>query len=1169
MRICFVIFLVVFLPYFLKAQNPIYDTVLGYSGSSKYIKSITITKANKKHIRLYHSNSKLQVEYFTLDDKYEGKYIVYNADGVLASITNYKQGVFNGEKINYNADGSIKDKSHYKLVQINDVPKSVLDGTFVSYFNNGKKEKEINYKNGKKHGLESEWYAGGKKRTEINYRNGYKMGSFSFWYESGIQGSVGEYDTLQEKSSSKKLITREVKTGKWQEWNKNGTLIKQNNYLAGKENGKQEGWFENGQKSFESNMFNNLPKGQLIRYHNNGKLNVKYNQYSTEYDKSPYRYYYDGSYEEYDMNGVPKTIGSYVNGLKTGKWLQYYNGKISEESEYLKGRFINKHIAYYPNGKLQLSENYKSFTVNGKDTTLLDGPYFRYYDDGSIHIQCVYIEGKAVDNTNQSFYKNGAPQEEYKTEGDVVIKYEYNTNKKIKREWRAKKAQNVADKDLKYYLYKAYDDAGTLRRLSNNRNGKASDYFAEWNDDSTLVGEAYLFNFKGDYVNLGNIDNSWNAMYYYNGMPWKEIYIKTSWGIGYEIEWFINGKLKRVLHQGQFDLQWLQNGELMSAIYFDSKRYGEKKDTVLSKIWIQSIYDSYSKSKQKMLKLSNAPDGWQQSYYDDTHVRFETKVVNGKMDSVFNGYFSDGSLFVNWNLKNGVPHGKYTLMNANKTLYETGYFYNGKACGEWKVNSMTGVPYEQYEIDTIDNNKGYKYLYRKEFYPNGNVKNFYHYKNGKHNGKQQSWAENGQLISDYTMRNDSLIGDYKTWSEKGTPLRFTSYNEKGKKNGLEEAWFNNGKKNFEMNYVNNKKEGDTKTWWNNGKLRFKGQYENDQAAGKWIIYDSLGVKQKENNYSNGIAEKKISKNQCECYEPERKIGFAPMLQHLLDDTTHFTKWQFAYHEKLTGLKNDFFYMDFQNSSSRNSYFNGLTLISYKSIEVGFPDKNGIKVIFNPCVIGAGAPSQIHVNANTESKNPSATRIEISCNKMAFKFDTKLLQPVEKEIKECRAYFKMKYLNYELKGITLYGAESDCFVPSMIGKTGIKLMLNTFTPHITNKNISVFEPDDFYTSEIVKLIDEKYTGITDGAGTVSFKYGNAILDLPVKNIVCDNKLISGAITINDVKASNDSYSFKSKETTLTVTKTELSNWFTKQGIVKTQIDFNKEKNVLLIKFLYKR
>jgi len=156
------------------------------------------------------------------------------------------------------------------------------------------------------------------------------------------------------------------------------------------------------------------------------------------------------------------------------------------------------------------------------------------------------------------------------------------------------------------------------------------------------------------------------------------------------------------------------------------------------------------------------------------------------------------------------------------------------------------------------------------------------------------------------------------------------------------------------------------------------------------------------------------------------------------------------------------------------------------------------------------------------------------------FGTTLLQPVEKEIKECRAYFKMKYLNYELKGITLYGAESDCFVPSMIGKTGIKL-----------------------------IIDEKYTGITDGAGTVSFNYGNAILDLPVKNIVCDNKLISGAITINDVKASNDSYSFKTKETTLTATKTELSNWFTKQGMVKTQIDFNKEKNVLLIKFLYKR
>ena len=92
-------------------------------------------------------------------------------------------------------------------------------GKAVKYLENGQKELEGNYKDGKKEGIETEWYENGQKKSEGTYKNGKDDGLYTKWYENG-----------QKKSEL--------------------------NYKDGKQDGLWNFWFENGQKGYEGTYKN-------------------------------------------------------------------------------------------------------------------------------------------------------------------------------------------------------------------------------------------------------------------------------------------------------------------------------------------------------------------------------------------------------------------------------------------------------------------------------------------------------------------------------------------------------------------------------------------------------------------------------------------------------------------------------------------------------------------------------------------------------------------------------------------------------------------------------------------------------------------------------------------------------------------------------------------------
>ena len=57
--------------------------------------------------------------------------------------------------------------------------------TTIAYFDNGQKKEEIEYKNGKRNGLEIIWYENGRKRYESEWKNGQLNGLKISWYENG------------------------------------------------------------------------------------------------------------------------------------------------------------------------------------------------------------------------------------------------------------------------------------------------------------------------------------------------------------------------------------------------------------------------------------------------------------------------------------------------------------------------------------------------------------------------------------------------------------------------------------------------------------------------------------------------------------------------------------------------------------------------------------------------------------------------------------------------------------------------------------------------------------------------------------------------------------------------------------------------------------------------
>ena len=217
--------------------------------------------------------------------------------------------------------GHIKKITHYVA--------NKLQGTTITFYDNGNKLVEFNYTNGVVDGPYKKYYKNGVLAQSKNYRMDVLVGVYKNYYPSGRLRVVKHY-------------TNNIINGKYTSYydNPKNTVNKTGEYKMGRKIGVWHKWTSYGANEFVENYVNNHRNGlnyyyifgNLFRSENyvKGELNGKFTQYYLDKNK---RIHIEGQYKK-GINegqwiywrysgGKKQKMVTYVNGYKQGLYNQY------------------------------------------------------------------------------------------------------------------------------------------------------------------------------------------------------------------------------------------------------------------------------------------------------------------------------------------------------------------------------------------------------------------------------------------------------------------------------------------------------------------------------------------------------------------------------------------------------------------------------------------------------------------------------------------------------------------------------------------------------------------------------------------------------------------------------------------------------------------------------
>ena len=252
-----------------------------------------------------YSNGLKKEEGYYIDDKKDGKWTEWDENGQISLEGSYTEGKENGNWTYWSKSGQIKKEHNFidgKWIEWNENGQISLEGNYTegnlasetkySYYKNGQKKEEVNWKGDKKEGKLTSWFENGQKRQERNYNHDKTDGKFFKWDENGqirLEGNYTEgnlasetqysyYENGQKKEvkSSKDdgkrwpYVYQLINDGKFTRWYKNGQKKLEINFINGKRNGKYTSWFKNGQKELESNWKDGKEDGKWTHWYDDG-----------------------------------------------------------------------------------------------------------------------------------------------------------------------------------------------------------------------------------------------------------------------------------------------------------------------------------------------------------------------------------------------------------------------------------------------------------------------------------------------------------------------------------------------------------------------------------------------------------------------------------------------------------------------------------------------------------------------------------------------------------------------------------------------------------------------------------------------------------------------------------------------------------------------------------
>ncbi|MCF8427345.1 MAG: hypothetical protein K9H61_09560 [Bacteroidia bacterium] len=1103
----------------LSAQTKVDTVYFNSRNGIKRINKITQSKGNHSKVTVFNEQG-TKTEYFELlDGKVEGKYIVYNRNGLLYKTTNYNKGL--------------------------------------------------------KEGLEIIYFVNSKKKAETNYSSNYKMGPFKIWNEAGTLIQKGTYDTLYNKVRQKEEFV-EVLTGKYESYFENGAKAKQCTYIKGKLNGLNQEWYGNGKQKLAIEYKNGLINGKEESWYENGNKQFEGKSYREEGLKGAYiKPNYEGKQIRYHENGKISSVQTYQNFLPNGIWLKYsQEGILIEQKAFENGQLSNPDITYHSNGKVYQINPRQFFNIDGRDTSLIHGLVQTYYANGNKQQEINYVRGKQYGLYKQFFDNGNVGRELYffgASDRYAVLK-EYNSDGVLLKEGTYSKEPNDSTK-FKKLIYAIYAENGNLLYRLNQKDAMANGVFEAYYENGNLKAEGFIFKRRNsDYFSVEDVGNAWQAIYYPNGGLRYEILSIDNFRHGQYVEWFPDGSLKRFNNPTGLDVQWLQNGELMMALVYNSNN-NLIRDTVLDSRYLKDLYESLRTAPTRQLKILKQSNGLQTSYYAPGKKRFETNLNNGNFENYFLAYTFSGDTLAYLELQDGLLHGYYLVKNANGTYFLQGNYEQGKEVGEWKQYSRKGLPRAFFEYDK--NGMGHKpYTYEFTFYESGVIESEVHFKEGKRDGWLIGYHPNGRVRDSAFYKLDTLWGTIVSYSEDGKPYRRSTY-VGGKKQGIDKSWYYREKGSGlmkEEQYVKDVRNGEARYYYPNGKLNLIAFFKDGKDDSTWIYYDTLGNISRTVYYENGIKKEQPLVGNCPCKDKDTGKGFGQSLSSLLNDETDISLWQFPYHESIEPIIDFSFFRNLQTSNNRSSSFYSFNLIAFKPIQVAIPNKNGMKLWLNACW-HQGEESSLEMAVSFTERQPDITRVEIGSNRMAYLLPSKLFKSTTNNQKDVLAQFTLSSLTYDRNGIKFNHAKPICVDDAFLLNSNYFVQLDTFNlVNVGAMNDKDYLPHrisyfgyDLMASDLLKVIGTEPILLNEAAGKIKINLQKNSMQGTISHVMITPKLLAGNISIPDVLLVDGKLSIEKNGESIFFTEKELYAQMKMDGFSKIIGHYNPEKKVLEILF----
>lgn len=578
----------------------------------------------------FYANGRLQlVVTYEKSQIADGTYATFYPNGKLKQTATLQKGKSHGNFKSYYVNGAVNENVNYD--------KGELNGLYESYYPSGSLKEKSTFVNGKMNGAYEEYYEGGGLSEKGQVRKGVKTETYEYTRtgrqyaqykckSNGLPVSITFWD-----ESGKEIYKKEDVNGltEYDIFYPDGNLrahMKLNE--DGNKNGLVTVYYRSGAKSVEANYKDGVTHGWYTAWHTNGK---KMNE--TEYTDGVRNSYMTAWY----ANGNKQHEGWYKGDVKQGLWRYYYqNGKLKTEIYYL-----NDNTDGW----------FKDYNVNGMLTDI-------YYYDKNINVgrTCFDNSGNRADSVRFSdkpvyvkhshwlqpahivesefymkcFSANGKAVKRYIT-GAVCEELNYNNGMKDSTFTEffpngivMKKGQYAdGEKTGKWYIY---NEMGELEQEMNYRSDELNGSYKVWSGGKLRA----TYNYKND--------SKEGAQIYYGDDG------KIALALIYE-----EGELTGYSHEGK-------DGKLLP---------GKKLKT--GENHIVATYNNGAKSAELTID-SLLITGEMTTYYSNGQ-QCETRFYNNMgLNGTVRRYMPDGKLIYEATYINGELHGAEKYWDSNGTL---------------------------------------------------------------------------------------------------------------------------------------------------------------------------------------------------------------------------------------------------------------------------------------------------------------------------------------------------------------------------------------------------------------------------------------------------------------------------------------------------------------------